>query len=108
MSTVGNLMKQLECFRDEIAREYNNGTLWEYLTNLDIYDCKFTVELGRKGLDYRSVRVMLACGGPNVYLDTEEGALLGFWGSDKETLYLDRDIVEELNDFYEDYYNCCK
>lgn len=107
MSTNKDLEKQLEYFESEIIEAYENDGLWEYLMDLDIYNCDFTIRLGSRGLEYSSVRVMLACGGPNIYLDTDEGALIGAWGSDREELYLDSDIIEQIDDYFEDYYSNC-
>lgn len=105
MSTNKDLEKQLEYFESEMIEAYERDGLWEYLMELDIYNCEFAITLGGQGLEYKSVCVMLACGGPNIYLDTEEGALIGAWGSDREKLYLDSDIIEEINNYFEDYYN---
>lgn len=108
MNSNKKLKKELEYFDSEMREAYGNDELWEYLADLDIYSIDFTVRLCNRELVYRSVWLMLACGGPNIYLDTDERALIGAWGSDREKLYLDSDIIEGIDNYFESYYEALR
>ena len=45
-----------------------------------IYDIGYTIS---DDFDYRGVRVMIACGGPNIYVDTNTCRVELYWGSSK-------------------------
>ena len=51
---------------------------YDYLQNA--YDIKYTV-----GIDgtYYGAELMVAGGGPNIYVDTRDNTVYGFWGSDR-------------------------
>ena len=95
---------QKRCARiaDELTRLVNgepatddNGEivdLYDYLG--DNYDVEYRTDY--RG-EIRSVCVMVACGGPNIYIDTEEGAVLLYWGGEKARAYLDLDVVSAVN-----------
>lgn len=42
----------------------------------------------RMGYGVIGVRIMVACGGPNIWIDTIEGAVCGYWGADTYKAYL--------------------
>ena len=105
MSNNKDLKIQLEYFKDEMAEAYENNDFWEYLANLDIYNIDFTVTSCNQVLKYKSVCIMVACGGPNIYIDTGNGAVIGAWGGDREKIYLDNNIINEINNYFEDYYD---
>lgn len=104
MSNNKDLKTQLEYFKNEITETYDNGDFREYLENLDIYNIDFIVTSCLGGLEYKSVCIMVACGGSNIYIDTDKGALIGAWGGDREKIYLDNNIINEINNYFEDYY----
>ena len=65
----------------------------------DIYDCKFIVDTDK---NYIGARICVAYGGPNIYIDTFNKQVEGYWGSDtyiksyyKDGIGLD-DAIEEL------------
>ena len=44
------------------------------------------------------VRVMVACGGPNIWVDTFEKTVHGYWGGDEAIAYLTNDCCEKIED----------
>lgn len=110
MSTNNELKRQLERIKNELAEAHENGTLWEYLGETEIYNHDFTINLNASGkLEYKSVSIMLTFGGPNIYLDTGANyELIGLWGGTREELYLDGEIVEEIDNYFEDLFECMK
>ena len=56
--------------------------------------------------EYRSVCIMVACGGPNIYIDTDEKAVLLYWWRDRARYYLSNDAVDAVDEWAEEYWNC--
>lgn len=75
--------------------------LYDYFADcLDIeYRCNSSKE-------YRSVSVMVTCGGPNIYIDTDEKAVLLYWWSDRARYYISDDAARAIDDWAEEYWNC--
>ena len=55
---------------------------------------------------YLGVRIMLAGGGPNVYLDTYHEMIQGLWGGDSCKLVISD--FEYIDDYWEEMYGCLK
>jgi len=87
--------------REEIEMYYNGfededgeeKSLYDYLS--DILDFEFS---GRK--------VWVTLGGPNVWIDTAEHEIKLAWGGERESLYLDYEICDEIDGYFEELYNC--
>jgi len=56
--------------------------------------------------EYRSVRVTVAVGGPNIYVDTDEGAVQGYWGGSRAEWHFGRDVRDAIDGHFEDLFNC--
>ena len=48
------------------------------------------------------VQLQLTVGGPNIWVDTHIGVIMGFWGSDRYMVGLNRDVAGEITDWYGD------
>jgi hypothetical protein len=85
----------------ETTDEPEQLTLYDFFADcLDIeYRCS-----SRK--EYNSVSIMVTCGGPNIYIDTEEKAVLLYWWSDRARYYLSSDAVEAVDEWAAEYWNC--
>ena len=110
MNTSDELRRQLERIRKELTKAYKKGKLLDYLDDLEIYNHDFTINLNAGGkLEYKSISIMLAFGGPNIYLDTGANyELIGLWGGTREELYLEGDIVEDIDNYFENLFECLK
>jgi hypothetical protein len=49
---------------------------------------------------------MIACGGPNIYIDTAEKAVLLYWWTDRARYYLSSDVVDQVDDWAREYWDC--
>lgn len=81
--------------------EYEQLSLYDYLS--DCYDIEYRCDGNR---EYRSVQIMVACGGPNIYLDTDSKQVELYWWSERATWPLSYDSVEALDEWAEEYWNC--
>ena len=78
-------------------------TLYDYLE--DIFDIEYRIS-GRG--EYRSVQIMVACGGPNIYIDTASKQVELYWWTDRAEYPITCDAADALNEWAEEYYNCTK
>lgn len=67
-----------------------------------IYDIEYTIG---GDFDYRGVRVMIAFGGPNIYIDTNNKRVELYWWSDTAYAALSDRAVEAIDAYFEDEYN---
>lgn len=95
--------------REEIE-EYYNGfenedgeevSLYDYLS--DILDFEITIN---SRMEYSSCKVWIALGGPNIWIDTAEREIKLAWGRERESIYLDSDICDEIDSYFDEIYNC--
>ncbi len=74
--------------------------LYGYLS--DVLDIEYTIS-GRG--DYLGARIAVALGGPNIYIDTREGYIKGYWGTDRAECWIPSEICEDIDNIMEEYYN---
>lgn len=67
------------------------------------YDIEYQVDNHK---EYRSVKLMVACGGPNIWIDTGSGSVRCSWWFDKGEARLDDRVVDIIDDFMREMYNC--
>lgn len=87
-------------FEDYTAEDYAEQlSLYDYIA--DAYD--FEVTRGGLSADspIRGVRVCVAFGGPNIYIDTNECAVKLYWWADCAEYAIDRDACDALDELVE-------
>lgn len=84
------------------AAEENGDACDLYSYFSDVLDIEYTIS-GRG--DYLGARIAVALGGPNIYIDTREGYVKGYWGTDREEAWIPSEICEEIDGIMEEYYD---
>lgn len=85
----------------------NRENDWEQLSLYDYFsDCLDIEYRCGSNKEYRSVCIMVACGGPNIYIDTDEKAVLLYWWTDRARYYLSSDAVDAVDDWAREYWEC--
>ena len=85
----------------EAAEESGEAAdLYSYFA--DVLDIEYTIS--SRG-DYLGARIAVALGGPNIYIDTREGYVKGYWGTDRAERWIPSEICEEIDSIMEEYYN---
>lgn len=77
----------------------NELSLYDYLN--DILDYEFTIDSQK---EYKSAKIWVTLGGPNVWIDTAERAVKLAWGTDREEYLLDQDVCNEIDDIMQYFY----
>lgn len=89
--------------REELVENEEPVDLYSYFS--DPLDIEYRI--GYDG-SFRSVKVMVTCGGPNIYVDTGYGCVKGFWGTDTYERWVPSEICDEINGIFEELYNCTR
>lgn len=77
---------------------------WEPVGLLEedyVYDVEYCIG---GDLEYRSVALMIAGGGPTIYIDTGRGAVTLSYGSDEAYAWLPSEVRDEIDGYYIDMY----
>ena len=99
--TVDRIADTLESIKDDGFYEYEDEDDEEGRFYFD--DTYNTDFIWRMGYGLMGVRIMVACGGPNIWVDTFEKAVHGYWGGNEAIAYLTNDCCEKIEDEFDDY-----
>ena len=69
----------------------------------NVYDVEYTIGCDK---EYRSVRVMIACGGPNIYLNTRTKDVELYWWSESARYPMSSDVVDYIDSVFEELFAC--
>lgn len=100
-SDVGDKYRCPHCGAVHAVEDLDHLSIWDYLT--DAYDVEFCVGSDK---EVRSVRVMVACGGPNIYINTASGDVELHWWTDAARYGLSRDVIDAVNEWAAEYWGC--
>lgn len=89
----------------EGAAEANEISLYDYLAD-EIFDMEYTVSIEYNGMTLRGCKIMIACGGPNIYLNTNSGDVELFWWNEQGRYSMDTDVIEALDEFAREMLEC--
>lgn len=98
---VGDKFKCPECGAIDSPDNWEYLSVWDYLN--DVYNVEFRVDSHK---EVRSVQIMIACGGPNIYLDTASGDVELYWWGDRARYPMSYEARDALNDWADEYWSC--
>lgn len=90
-----------ECGTEIIDDDLETCSIYDYLEK-DLYDIEYRID-GNK--NYRSVKIMIACGGPNIYIDTACKEVLLYWGNEKAFYPISYCTCSLIDDYFEEMFN---
>lgn len=91
---------------DDDAREEYGDTyarLNKYFE--DVLDIEYRVDASG---EYKGVIIAITLGGPNIYLDTCEGELRGYWGCGKATVDVFSEEIAPIDDYFSEQWSCVR
>lgn len=77
----------------------NQLSLYDYLA--DVLDYEFTIDSQK---EYKSAKIWVTLGGPNVWIDTAERAVKLAWWTDRAEYPLDWNVCDEIDDIMREIY----
>ena len=89
------------CEEDIIENELEAVSFYDYFN--DVFDIEYRVGSDRQ---YRSAKIMIACGGPNIYIDTADHAVKLYWWNERAEYGLSSYTCEQIDQYFEELYNC--
>lgn len=87
-----------ECESEDIT----TSDVYSYFYDKEIFDIKYTIN---GDMSYDHVRLMIACGGPNIFIDTNTQSIRLAWWNEKAEFPLDLDAVEAIDEYWAEIYN---
>ena len=97
-------IERIECPMCHIENEPDDLeqlTLWDYFEGM--LDIDYIIDSNR---EYKACRIMMACGGPNIYINTWDKKVELYWWTESGEAWLPSEICDEIDSFMEDLYHC--
>lgn len=91
------------CSEEIEENEAEQLTAWEYFEG--VLDVEYLI--GSDG-SYRACRLMVACGGPNIYVDTASAAVELYWWGDTAKACFSRSTADAIDADFEELYTCSR
>lgn len=91
----------MPCCCNVSAYEPEQETMLDYFS--DAFDIEYRIGSDR---NFRSVCLMVACGGPNIFVDTQAKEVQLYWWSDRASYPISTDAADAINEDFEMLYNC--
>ena len=89
------------CSGDIEESELEATSIYDYFKS-ELFDIEYRINGSR---EYRSVCVMIACGGPNIYIDTAAKAVILRWWGENAEYPLSYKAVEAIDQYWEEMFN---
>lgn len=77
-------------------------TLYDYFS--DCFDIKYTVGSDKETLC--GVQILVAFGGPNIYIDTNDGKVKLYWWTDYAEYELTPEVNDAINETFQEIFYC--
>ena len=87
----------------DIAIELETANLYEYFE--DALDIEYRISID---MEYKSVSIMIAYGGPSIYIDTDSKQVELYWWGDEEVYPIKQKVCDEIDEIFEEYYLASK
>ena len=101
LSDAGDAYKCPDCGGFSRAEEWETCSILDYFD--DVLDIDYITNYKK---EYKACRVLVACGGPNIYIDTYSGAVELYWWTDRADFPLSRSTMAQIDEWAEEYFNC--
>ena len=86
---------------ESIPEDYDQASMWDYFN--DVYDIEYRLNAER---EFKSVALMVACGGPNIWVDTGNCKVELFWWGDYAYWPISNDVADEIDEVFSEIYSC--
>ena len=85
------------------SEEYEDEPMDFYEFFKDVYDVEYTVDSNK---EFKAVSLLVAFGGPNIYVDTNTGTVRGYWWTEHAEAWIPKEICDAINDVFSEIYAC--
>ena len=77
------------------------ASLFDYFN--DFLDIDYIVDREKQ---FKGARIMVTCGGPNIFIDSYRGIVELFWWTEHASAEIPADICDEINEVFQEFYYC--
>ena len=100
---AAEIKEHVQYVADELEKvAENDDSMVEWFED-GLYNIRYVVGDDK---DYCGIMLMVACGGPNIWVDTYLGVVRGYWWADKATAELSRRAVDAIDEFGQELFYC--
>ena len=78
-------------------------SLYDYFDGDSIYNLEWRLDSNK---EYKSVSIMVACGGPNIYIDTGSCQVELYWWGDNAEYPISYETRDAIDEFFSELFNC--
>lgn len=103
LSDAGDAYKCPDCGEVSPVEAWETCGMWDYFDAGTVLDIDYIVNYRK---EYKACRVLVAYGGPNIYIDTYSGAVEMYWWTDRADFPLSRSTMAQIDEWAEEYFNC--
>lgn len=82
---------------DQMNEDGEEKTLCDYIE--EVLDVEYTLSSTKELI---GVRLWVTLGGPNIYIDTRAGEVVGHWGTNSARAWVPSEICEELTSYFDE------
>lgn len=100
--TVGDKFKCPCCGEVHEIEEFEQLSLYDYFGG-DVLDIDYLVNYQK---EYKGARILVAWGGPNIYIDTISGNVELYWWTESAKHRMRSDVIDAIDEWAEEYFNC--
>ncbi len=80
---------------------------WEQVSFYDYFENALDIDyIVNSSKEYKACRIMIAFGGPNIYVNTWDRQVELHWWTEHASFYLSNDACTAIDEYAEDYFNC--
>lgn len=83
------------------VEDFEQLSIWDYMS--DALDFRFVIDSRKEII---AVKVLVAFGGPNIWVDTESCSVDLYWWTDRASYPLSSDAVDALDEWANEYWSC--
>ena len=98
---VGDKYKCPHCHNVNDIDDYEQASLYDYFE--DMLDIDWIIGSNK---DYKACRIMVACGGPNIYINTWDKQVELYWWTESAKHPLSYQAAAAIDEWAEEYWEC--
>lgn len=100
-----NLFCTCGCQVDLIGDDENDP--WEQVSFYDYFENALDIDyIINSSKEYKACRIMVAWGGPNIYINTWERKVELYWWTESGSFYLSGDTCDAIDEWAEENFTC--
>ena len=84
-----------------LENDIEPASLFDYFN--DFLDVDYIIDRNK---EYKGARILVTCGGPNIYIDSYSGEVQLYWWSERATAVIPANICDEINAVFQEFYYC--